>query len=336
MVTAADAQPGAKPILMAFSGPTPQRRWTVLIRLILLLPQLIMLGLLGLVAFVVVVIGWFAALVTGRLPTFAADFLTEYLRWSTRVTAYEFLLTDVYPPFALSEVEYPVRIAVDPTGRLNRLAVFFRGLTVIPAFVMGAIVIAGASGLMLFVTWLIVLISGTMPPVLYEAFAATLRYWQRANGYAVMLTAEYPWGLFGDRGAAGVASPFSGPVVGGYPPPPGAFTPPPGGYAASPPWGATAPSPRGPVPGGYSPPPASPPAGAGSYWTPAGSAIGGAAGKSGVPASPVGGRRSRASGPPRGVHRVGCRLSVGVLRGPSILRHLVESASECARTGVAD
>jgi len=242
---------------MAFSGPAPQRRWTVLLRLILLIPQSIVLGLLGLVAVVVVIVGWFAALFTGRLPTFAAEFLTEYLRWSTRVTAYEFLLTDVYPPFALSDVAYPVHVAVDPTGRLNRLAVLFRGIIVIPALVMAVIILGGASGLVLFVTWLIVLISGTMPPPLYEAFAATLRYWQRANGYALMLTAEYPWGLFGDRGSSGGVAPFAGPIVGGYPP------------------------------GGFGPTPSSP-AAAGSSWTPAGSTVGGAMGTPGPPAAPWG------------------------------------------------
>ncbi len=61
-------------------------------------------------AFVVTVIGWFGALFTGRLPVFAADFLTGYLRWLARVYAYLYLLTDVYPPFALDDADYPVRL----------------------------------------------------------------------------------------------------------------------------------------------------------------------------------------------------------------------------------
>ena len=55
-------------ILMAFAGPAPQRRVTVLFRLLLAIPQLIVLYVLSIVAELVAVVGWFAALFTGRLP----------------------------------------------------------------------------------------------------------------------------------------------------------------------------------------------------------------------------------------------------------------------------
>ena len=54
-------------ILMAFAGPAPQRRVTVLFRLLLAIPQLIVLYVLSIVAELVAVVGWFAALFTGRL-----------------------------------------------------------------------------------------------------------------------------------------------------------------------------------------------------------------------------------------------------------------------------
>src|SRR4051812_11873289 len=81
--------------------PARQRRLTVLLRWLLLLPQFIALWLLGIAAFVVTVIGWFAALVLGRLPDFAAEFLTGFLGYETRVGASAMLLVDRYPPFAL-------------------------------------------------------------------------------------------------------------------------------------------------------------------------------------------------------------------------------------------
>ena len=55
------------------------------------------------------VIGWFAALFTGRLPQWAHTFLGGVVRWYTRSGAYMFLLTDRYPPFSFDDVEYPVR-----------------------------------------------------------------------------------------------------------------------------------------------------------------------------------------------------------------------------------
>ena len=91
------------PVLVAVAGPAAQRRVTVAFRLLLAVPHLIVLYVLGIAASVVVVIGWFGALATGRLPGFAADYLSGYLRWYGRTAAYLLLLTDEYPPFALDE-----------------------------------------------------------------------------------------------------------------------------------------------------------------------------------------------------------------------------------------
>ncbi len=221
----ATERPALAPVLVAFAGSAPQSRLTVLVRLIMVIPQLIVLWLLGIAAMVVAVIGWFGALFTGRLPVFAADFLTGYLRWLTRVYAYLILLTDVYPPFSRDDADYPVRVAVMP-GRLNRLAVLFRIFLLIPCWIVAGIVINGAFSIFLFVTWLIVLISGRMPDTIHQALAAVLRYYVRTVGYALMLTSAYPGGLFGDQDTPGSWSP-AGPY--GQPQP---------GYGAQPGHGA--------------------------------------------------------------------------------------------------
>src|SRR6266849_1216674 len=86
-------QPGAfaavpTPVLMAFAEPARQNRLTVFFRIILAIPQLIVLAVVGIAAEVILVIGWFGALFMGALPRFAADFLPGCLRWSARVSAY--------------------------------------------------------------------------------------------------------------------------------------------------------------------------------------------------------------------------------------------------------
>jgi hypothetical protein len=185
------------PVLIAFAGSDRQSRLTVAFRIVLAIPQLIVLWLLGIAALVITIIGWFGALFTGRLPVFAADYLTGYLRWLGRVYAYIYLLTDAYPPFTLDDADYPVRLAVRP-GRLNRLAVLFRFFLLIPAWIVQAVVTYGALTIFMFVTWLIVLIRGQMPDSIYQALAAVLRYQVRTLGFALMLTSAYPGGLFGD------------------------------------------------------------------------------------------------------------------------------------------
>ncbi len=70
----------------------------------LAIPHYIVLSVLGAASVVVAVLGWFAVLLTGALPTWMFRFLEGLLRWGLRVTAYAFLLTtDRYPPFRLGE-----------------------------------------------------------------------------------------------------------------------------------------------------------------------------------------------------------------------------------------
>jgi hypothetical protein len=211
---AAAVQEDLAPVLVAFAGPAPQSRLTVLIRALMVIPHIVVLWALAIAAYVVVIIGWFGALFTGRLPGFAADFLTGFVRWQARVFGYAILLTDVYPPFTLEDADYPIRVAVRP-GRLNRLAVLFRFFLLIPAWIVASVVSYGAFTLVQFVSWLIVLISGQMPDALYQALAAALRYQLRVSGFAFMLTSAYPSGLYGDQIAAGTAWPQPG--FGGQP-----------------------------------------------------------------------------------------------------------------------
>ncbi|KDN84545.1 DUF4389 domain-containing protein [Kitasatospora cheerisanensis] len=177
--------------------PDRQNRLTVLLRLLLLIPQFVVLWLLSIVAFVVVVIGWFGALVTGRLPRFAAEWLAGYVAYDTRVYASMLLVVDRYPPFRFAAPDHPVRIELRPGGPLNRLAVFFRLLLVIPAAIVQGLLQAGWWTLS-FVNWLIVLILGRMPQALFEATAAVLRYRMRFQAYLLMLTSAYPKDVFGD------------------------------------------------------------------------------------------------------------------------------------------
>lgn len=66
-------------------------------RYIALIPILIVLLVLGIAAFFVAWIMQFAVLFTGRYPEGAHTFLTGYLRWTARMQAWMYGLTDRYP-----------------------------------------------------------------------------------------------------------------------------------------------------------------------------------------------------------------------------------------------
>jgi hypothetical protein len=75
-----------------------------LVKWFLAIPHYFVLGLLGLGAWVCVVVAWFAILFTGRYPRILFDFVVDVIRWGVRVSAYAFLLTtDRYPPFSLTD-----------------------------------------------------------------------------------------------------------------------------------------------------------------------------------------------------------------------------------------
>ncbi len=77
-------------------------RWLPLVKWFLAIPHFIILFFLGIGAFFVVIVAWFAILFTGKYPRGMFDYVVGVGRWAVRVYAYAFLLiTDRYPPFAL-------------------------------------------------------------------------------------------------------------------------------------------------------------------------------------------------------------------------------------------
>jgi Domain of unknown function (DUF4389) len=99
----AAADPGDDPRVRVDLVPelASRNRLTVAFRIILAIPQFIVLAVLGLVAGVAMLIAFFAVLFTGHWPDGLRDFVVKVFRWNLRVQAYFLLLTDTYPPFAL-------------------------------------------------------------------------------------------------------------------------------------------------------------------------------------------------------------------------------------------
>jgi hypothetical protein len=203
---------------LRLAGAHPQQRLTVLFRWILALPHLLYLTVLVPIALVAAVAGWFAALVLGRLPDGIRLFLGRVLNHYVRTSGYAlFLLTDRYPPFALDRADHDVGVLLHAPTRLNRAAVLFRLVLAIPAWIVVQILADGVLVVMFFL-WLVVLVTKRLPSSAFQAMAAILRYWARFYAYVLLLTPEYPRGLFGDTLAtAPAADPETPPAVVGEP-----------------------------------------------------------------------------------------------------------------------
>ena len=72
------------------------------VKAILLIPHIIILILLGMAQGIVIYIGYWAVLITGRYPRGLFDFGVGVQRWGFRIDAWMNGWTDSYPPFSLS------------------------------------------------------------------------------------------------------------------------------------------------------------------------------------------------------------------------------------------
>jgi len=168
-------------------------RLTAFFRLILVIPVAIWLYIYAIVAYIVMVIAWFAIVISGRYPQALFDFVAGFTRLFARVTAYAALLADPYPPFGVgSEPSYPVRMEfAGPLARYSRLKTFFRPLLAIPILIlryaMNILLEIGAVA-----AWVIIVITGKLPRGLFDMMVLANSYMARSDAYLFLLTETYP------------------------------------------------------------------------------------------------------------------------------------------------
>jgi hypothetical protein len=93
--------PGQYPVTFEIDMPENLQRWAPLYKWILAIPHFIIVGVLGFIAFFVVIYGGIMVLTSGTYPEGAFRFVVGVQRWSLRTTTYAFFFHDQYPPFSL-------------------------------------------------------------------------------------------------------------------------------------------------------------------------------------------------------------------------------------------
>jgi hypothetical protein len=179
------------PIGLIVEDDLKRTRLTVFFRFLLAIPQLIWIALWGIVVYIAVLVAWFAALVTGRVPDGLHDFIARYLRALTHVSSYLFLLADPWPPFGGVEGTYPVDVRVAPAAPQSRLTVFFRLILAIPALLL-VWAFRLVNQIIAVIGWFYCLATGHMHQGMRDISAWLLRYEVQTYGYIFLLTGEYP------------------------------------------------------------------------------------------------------------------------------------------------
>jgi hypothetical protein len=178
------------PIRLVVTDDLRRSRLTVFFRLLLAIPHLIAVYVWGIDGFLAAIVNWFATLFAGRSPQGLHDFISSFLVYQTRVTAYLYLLAEPWPPFG-SSGEYPVDLQVDGPREQNRLTVAFRVILAIPALILAS-VFRTLNQVLAFVSWFYALATGHISEGIRSLGAYCLRYEQQTYGYVLLATQRYP------------------------------------------------------------------------------------------------------------------------------------------------
>jgi len=178
------------PIRLVVTDTLRRNRLTVFFRLLLAVPLFIWLALWGILATVVVLVAWFAALFMGRVPDGLHGFLAGFVRYQVHVFAYVTLAANPFPGFSGS-ADYPVTVAIDPPAAQGRLSIFFRLLLSLPAaFISSAL--NSLTEVLVFFAWFVCLALGRMPEGMRNLLAFSVRYHAQTQAYQSLLTSRYP------------------------------------------------------------------------------------------------------------------------------------------------
>ncbi len=233
-----DGRPGYA-VEVEIAPPEPQPRLTVLFRLILVIPALLLTAsLLGApsfshsssnassevssssygfgIVYAAAFLGWFVCVVRGRMPRGLRDCVTWGIGFSAQVWAYLFVLTSRYPDCdpelvlgVLPSRSDPVSIEVDDDLRRSRLTVFFRLLLAVPhlvwLFLWGILAFFAAVA-----NWFSTLVRGRPPAALHGFLSAYLRYEVHVYAFISLIANPFP-GFTGNAGSYPVEAAISAP-----------------------------------------------------------------------------------------------------------------------------
>ena len=147
-------------------------------------------GVIGLAAWVMAVVSWFAIVFTGKQPRGLWDFTNFFMRWRGNAVGYMALLRDEYPPFG--DGDYPVAFGVAGfPERRDRWSVGLRLIYGIPQFIV--VFFLGIAWLVtVIIAWFAILFTGRYPKGLYTFGVGYMRWSLRVQAYVLLMRDEYP------------------------------------------------------------------------------------------------------------------------------------------------
>ena len=184
--------PGGYPVDVDAQLLPEYSRFMPLIKWLILLPHYIVLFFLGIGAMFVAFIAFFATLFTAKYPEGMWNYMVGVHRWALRVMAYNFLITDNYPPFTLQETnEDTIQLVAEYPERVSRWRPFFAGLICIPYAIVASLIYMVAS-ICSFFAFFPILFTKKIPAGLFNVIRNGFTWNLRAGFYSYWMSTEYP------------------------------------------------------------------------------------------------------------------------------------------------
>jgi hypothetical protein len=180
------------PVKLVVTDDLERPRLTVLFRLLLAIPHIVWWLLWATAVVVVVFIAWVAALVTGRVPEALHRFLAAFVRYSTHLAAFVYVLGRRFPGFTGLTGSYGIDLEIAPRASQSRWKTLFRSLLAIPALVIAS-ALGGVALLIAFLAWWYALATARMPAGMRDLGATCLRYTAQTYAYVLLVTDRYPY-----------------------------------------------------------------------------------------------------------------------------------------------
>ncbi|HUG64972.1 MAG TPA: DUF4389 domain-containing protein [Gaiellaceae bacterium] len=180
------------PVRIVVTDDLERPRLTVLFRLFLAIPHFIWWALWAIGVFFVAFSAWIAALVTGRMPDSLHRFLASFVRYSTHLGAFVYLIGRRFPGFTGRAGSYGIDLEIAPPALQSRWTTLFRWFLTIPAFIVAS-TLGGVAFVIAVLGWWYALATGRMPEGMRNLGASCLRYSGQTYAYALLLTSRYPY-----------------------------------------------------------------------------------------------------------------------------------------------
>ena len=168
-------------------------RFMPLIKWLLAIPHYIVLLVLGIGAFFVVIISFFAVLFTGRYPRGMFDYMVGVHRWAFRVIAYTDLMVDPYPPFTLDDdPSYPVQFDIEYPEQVSIVGGRWSHWLLVIPYAIAAYLIYYLGRILVFFAFFTILFTKRYPEGMFNIVRISLHWLARASAYENWMVTRYP------------------------------------------------------------------------------------------------------------------------------------------------